>query len=702
MSQRFSDRPRTISGFDIVLSLSEEAVNAQLKKLYDTPIDVGNPLPPPTEVDRFQPLPATGHLINHRMKVHLLKDKPGPDGKPVPRKDGIDGYIQCPKIRFRPPVDMDVKTDPLRKYRYASIEITFTKDEDNKDSILTYFDANEEGFVPFTLTGKAMSWAVNVVQEDVDTRLQALVKENQAINPAVQKLRNYVDSRVFTVASVYCLFDMQLHKETFTLIDENQKMIDNHPAAVEMSKLMAQFYANMQEVVQKTHARVPDFPFSLGYSISQKLPKLADVSPETAAAMSHNKPYFIPKQFALTLTPGDGLDQRFLTTSGTLNFCMLTHRSDRADERTKIDSGDFNAGIIKQNFFDVTKTLGKTKDTRGNTQGHDAIMGFSNELLYGLFLPDLVHQFCGNPAETYRNVVANGLWRPKRTASIRGSDFADKTSYLANGMEVYKQWCLDPVECVRENPYDEIQFAVGDETVKATISSELPNISSVQDGLDHARALYIDLNIKKTIAYATMSRGINTVGRDRKYTTNWWKSHNRQRGFTFVEDLYNDGWLNARTLELTVHSLVRVKINSGQAGKWDIDVDRSASRNLFNSQEALTWTDLDGNPDGYQSKRFATESEYGNWSYFERHHSYTSFGNSEVDKQFRKAMYGWTTATSEVVRETMKKLANGLGFAVVMPAGDVFTFAGLDVDGEGRLFAQANYSHEGGVEVRKG
>ena len=286
--------------------------------------------------------------------------------------------------------------------------------------------------------------------------LTDLIEGNKDVSPASQKLRNYVDSRVFTVSAIYCLFDKQLVQQSLSLVDQEGKVIE-HPAEVEMRKILALFYTKMQVEVSKTHAQVPDFPFSLGHSISQKLPKAEDISPDAAKAMSKNRPYFVPKQFSLTVTPGDGLDQKFLTTSGTLNFCMLTHRNSTSDERIKIDPADFNAGIIQQNFFDITKTLGKTKDSRGNTQGHDGIMGFSKELLVDKWVPELVEKFYIEPEYAYLESVRNRMWRPAGSPNVRRAYINDYTNSLSNGYEIYRTWWMDRLACRELNPYSEEQ-----------------------------------------------------------------------------------------------------------------------------------------------------------------------------------------------------------------------------------------------------
>ena len=48
-------------------------------------------------------------------------------------------------------------------------------------------------------------------------------------------------------------------------------------------------------------------------------------------------------------------------------------------------------------------------------------------------------------------------------------------------------------------------------------------------------------------------------------------------------------------------------------------------------------------------------------------------------------------AIDNLIDENVKHLADNLGATVVMPAGDVYMFSGLDSDDEGRLYARVTY-----------
>lgn len=170
MTVKISDRPGSLAGYDIVLAISEEAVNAQLEKLYCTPITRG-PLPRPSKLPGFAPLPQSKYLINHALSIfRMLEDD---DGRPVKAQNGIDGYIECPRIRFRSRDDDKDKT-----YRHAHVELTFKRDdEDKKDSVLHHWVIGAAGprLKRQTINGYTLSWQVRVSQEDVSKIMEGNV-----------------------------------------------------------------------------------------------------------------------------------------------------------------------------------------------------------------------------------------------------------------------------------------------------------------------------------------------------------------------------------------------------------------------------------------------------------------------------------------------------------------------------------------------
>jgi hypothetical protein len=110
----------SIADYDLVLSISAEAINRQFKVLYDTPINTIKDLPPPkpTKVEGAAQPPQTEHLINHRLDIHI-------DNKGKPNKHrGLRSFIECPWVEFD-----NLKTK-VNDYRTAKISIKFKKEKD--------------------------------------------------------------------------------------------------------------------------------------------------------------------------------------------------------------------------------------------------------------------------------------------------------------------------------------------------------------------------------------------------------------------------------------------------------------------------------------------------------------------------------------------------------------------------------------------
>ncbi|KAF3931448.1 hypothetical protein ABW19_dt0203236 [Dactylella cylindrospora] len=626
-------------------------------------------------------------------------------GKTVYRTQGLDGFIECPRLRFRPVTTIEAKDDPAQAYKRAHVEIKFKKGDQDLgevgDSLLTYLDPEEDPPANKTMNinDHTITWAVKIARRDVQNVMDEIIQaSDQKDNPVKvadevkNKLGNYVNPQTFTVSSIFCLFEEEEMVDSFQLLDPNRKPIVGGIAR-DMMKEITAYFSNIQPLREKAGIASPEFPFILGYSISQKLSDISKIDPKASTA--NTPPYFIPKQFGLTVTPGEGLDQAFITTSGTLNFCMLTHRSGiDGNEKVDIEASDFNAGVIKRTFFDITKTYGKTKDFRGKIQGHDGIMAFSNEIFHKKWLSNLVDSLIIDPINVYPSMFSQGVQGTRISAgdvriSIGGNGPEKKE--IANGWSLKKVWKMDPVGVENDGiePYERRQFALGDCSVSLTFSSETKNIQTVNDGITHARRLYLDLDMRNTILYVFQTKGVNSTFENSEETKSWWNSE-RKRGYSSWNFHDDDrfGWLNARTLECEIRSFVRIVINPGAVGTWDIVIDKAASKNLMIPGETLGWNTV------------PRSNIYGNFSSFELHHTFKKFGSTERNHKFQDTIVGWKNNTSASIYNMLTNII-GLNTTVIMPAGEVFTFAGLDTDSQGNLYAQVNYSNEGGVTINK-
>ena len=77
------------------------------------------------------------------------------------------------------------------------------------------------------------------------------------------------------------------------------------------------------------------------------------------------------------------------------------------------------------------------------------------------------------------------------------------------------------------------------------------------------------------------------------------------------------------------------------------------------------------------------------------------FSRAESDARFGSAMTRPGEPTGEIMRNGLTAAFSDMGTRIIMPAGEVFTFAGLDTDDQGNLYAQVRYANavESGVSL---
>lgn len=151
--------PGTIAEFDIVLSVSEEAINKQLRLLYEKKID-DDDLPIPTEVEGAAPAAQAKYLINRDIEIHI-KDE---DGE-LDMQEGLSAHIKCPKISF---TDVPAPND----FRTARMSFTFERVEGaaNPDSTYTRWVKGKTKSDP--INGWTMSWLVTIGRKDINNVME--------------------------------------------------------------------------------------------------------------------------------------------------------------------------------------------------------------------------------------------------------------------------------------------------------------------------------------------------------------------------------------------------------------------------------------------------------------------------------------------------------------------------------------------------
>ncbi|KAL6705342.1 hypothetical protein ACN47E_007152 [Coniothyrium glycines] len=699
---KISERPDTIAGFDLVVAISEEAVNGQLSKLYRTKLTPER-LVPPSQLKNVKAQHPSEHLINHKFSIHLLNKKLSTAGNPVYRTTGINGFIECPKVRFRPE-DYDSKTEEAaEKYKKAYLEITFKMDEaSGADSTMVYYDKDIERNETIVLSGCTMVWGVKIGRKDIENVMEEVIRPAQDPNrPAAtekkvtDRLGHYIDSQIFTVSTIFCLFEEKSMTESFILLDKSRNPYLGS-ALGDLRSNVTQYFCDMADewkANKGTPFATTENPYILGYGISQKKIDAKSIAGENVSGKD-TPDCFRPKQLLMSITPGE-VRSEWMCTSGSLNYCLLTHRnSPEGHQPVDIDEADLNAGIITENFFDLTKTLGRTKDAQGNIQGHDGIMAFSKGVFSGQWLRSIVQDLLPDPSSIdYRGFIAKGLQRDNiDDLNITMGNVEDVVA-IGNGWQWTRKWRTDwmdpPKGQVKVGFGSERQCVLGDCRVAITYTSDTHSISSVRDGLTHQRRIFFDIEFENKWDYIIQCRNkLPHLFTNISKGNDWLRNH--IRGFheaDFVATGTGD-YLMATNLALRTRSLVRVVMHSGVVGTWNVDVDEGNSKNLFKKDNSFDWTS--GSTD---------TGDYGNFREMTNFNGYTFNLGSKI---LQEALTGWAMPTKDIIGDKVHDAFKGLTTTIIMPAGDVFTFAGLDSDKSGNVYTQINFANDGGFEVTKG
>jgi hypothetical protein len=166
--------PGTLAGYDQLLSISQEAINRQLKTLYGTKV-------------KDRTIAGPKFLINHEMRFHTKMQLK--NGKTIIARYGLDAYVCCPEVDFG---GKDYEDED--KYRLATIKFKFRKtlkydhtaDEWEKlkktDSILVYkevVDQDENGrdkyeYPEVVVNGWEISWVALIDKQDIKNVMEGM------------------------------------------------------------------------------------------------------------------------------------------------------------------------------------------------------------------------------------------------------------------------------------------------------------------------------------------------------------------------------------------------------------------------------------------------------------------------------------------------------------------------------------------------
>ena len=145
----------SVANYDIILSITQDTINDQLRLLYDKVIPgPGGSLLPPTATGSKQ-VKRPKYLINHDLEIHPT-DEFGDENPDI----GISAHLECPTITFH-----DVKT-PF-DYRTARVAFKFRRDESASTPDSRYTITKGGVRYHADLNGYTMSWNVSLGRRDI-------------------------------------------------------------------------------------------------------------------------------------------------------------------------------------------------------------------------------------------------------------------------------------------------------------------------------------------------------------------------------------------------------------------------------------------------------------------------------------------------------------------------------------------------------
>ena len=174
-----SEDSDTLRGYDMVVSISEDAINKQFQYLWETPIPP-KLVPKPVSLAGFEAPPRAKYYINHDISIHARqyrtyeslsaalrpKERPANGLIPFTLSDGIDGHILAPTVSFC------AQGDKSRDFRSVRITLKFFRDETApdglKDSTITYFDKYLRIDCKAVINDCTVTWLANIGSADIE------------------------------------------------------------------------------------------------------------------------------------------------------------------------------------------------------------------------------------------------------------------------------------------------------------------------------------------------------------------------------------------------------------------------------------------------------------------------------------------------------------------------------------------------------
>ncbi|EGO53343.1 hypothetical protein NEUTE1DRAFT_126670 [Neurospora tetrasperma FGSC 2508] len=724
MAPRSSD-PDTLKGYDMVITVSQDAINKQFQELYDREIPSAL-MPDPEDLEGFETLPAAKHYINHQVKINpqtLIEwDTPGfEDIRPEVRpNDGlfflesdkwIEGEIDAPFVTFG---------EEEGNYRCVRVNLRF------KSGKLHYSINGHQ--VKADLGGSTLSWLTDLSHKEVGNVMQNIValskkRESHTLvaQPVLDKFQE-VSEQNYTVTALFCLFQSTKVVNSFKFIDFKGVNKTQTAASNEAANLLSSYFQALTERSQI--ASTPNNPFVLGYGLTQEL--AAQTAEQKARA--ENVPYLVPKRFDLSVTKGDGDYSK-----GVINYCILTRRPSGVSESNISIKEDPGAG-----FWQNGNTPFKRVRADGMSSGADGVMAFSRGIFRDFWLKEqFLKYFKVNTTElaeilipegdnVARETWGRGLWKNDETISVDGTTkLTLKQEFAFNEMRCHEmdvdrmiqteelstflKVVLQASKAIpgMELKYNQRRLANGVAEAILTYTSDVQQNPAIDKASDQQRRLKFDIELKSLVSITQQASGIcniNRLAEDKKRLLKWVALPP-----TIIVDILNDRdyfervfseWRDARRADVQITTRAGFDMHpAGDTWKLNLIKDKPRTTIPLGDEELPrqtigpeTYSTFE-NIGGVEKMRNLNErsKEDGVIVELSNHEMFKEFGTPKGMDGFAKPAHQWASGFESSLEASMAALASSLQTKLILPAGNVFEFKSLNTDSEGHVYSLITY-----------
>jgi hypothetical protein len=450
----------------------------------------------------------------------------------------------------------------------------------------------------------------------------------------IAQLKHFVDNRDFLVSSIFCLMDSVMIANTFKVIDASG---NDHPAGNWEKDFILSISSWVQADAKTQGTPTPQNPFVLGYGIRQNIPPAPGI------------PLFVPQYFQFSTSATSTANGEAPTTSA-LNFCIKTKDQVPINMQKDGNAGNYYPSLVSQMSILPNEA--------------DGIMAISNGLLYDQFIfPYFIKTF--HVVDFYSHVVTACQSVEKQ------GDFIETNPALGH-YRSFKNYIgrIGPDDTTRNGMAIQQKTSwLGWENFEVILSSD--PIPPTDHNLNVQRRTYILVRVQHMIQIEleTSPRG----------SSNWSDASNAY------------AWIN-----LKFHFTLHAKDDGGWTVALDKDQSYLPQMNKGEIQKIGTppslWPDMKHSNPGTIDTYSA-----GVYSWGDREGFFSVSGNTGMDDSLN-LLKGWTDPDVAKIATALDNVLSQLNTRIMMPAGNVFSFKGMNVDGQGNLYSGITYDSLTGGE----